>query len=78
MKQYCRAYLLADLRRFPAWSPEGGLPGDTVVYLWDDLTVVTNPVVPDQGVLWESVTEDWARFCRDNLKFEIPEGLSDE
>ncbi|WP_433257664.1 hypothetical protein ACQPYK_21150 [Streptosporangium sp. CA-135522] len=78
MKHYCRAYPLAELRRFPAWSQEDALPGDTVVYLWNDLTVVTNPVVPEQGVLWESVTDDWARFCRVNLKFEILEGLSDE
>jgi hypothetical protein len=82
VKQYCRAYVLGDLRQFPAWDDVAGTDGtpladDTIVYIWDDLTVVTNPVVPDSNVLWNTVNEEWAAFCRDNLRFEIPEDLVD-
>ena len=83
MGHYCKAYQLAELRRFPAWTEtelagDRGLADDTIVYLWDDLTVVVNPVVPESGTLWEAVTPDWERFCRDELKFEIPEELAND
>ncbi|WP_327044002.1 hypothetical protein OG320_19730 [Microbispora sp. NBC_01189] len=83
VRQYCRAYHLADLRRFPGWAArahpeEAGLPSDTVVYLWDDLSVVADPVAPDGLVLWDAdgatgVDGAWARFCREELNFETPE-----
>lgn len=79
-KQYCKAYHLADLRRFPGWTDRAGpdtaaLADNTVVYLWDDLTVVTNPVVPDGGVLAGMIRQDsdWERFCREELEFQVPE-----
>jgi hypothetical protein len=80
MRLYCKAYHLADLRRFPGWvdNIEGGdgkLADDTVVYLWDDLTVVTNPVVPGEGVLRDTVDEAWKRFCDEELRFHVPEDL---
>jgi hypothetical protein len=82
MRQYCKAYQLGELRRFTAWTDTAvaGQPplDDTeIVYLWDDLTVVTNPVAPDGGVLWDSPSADWEHFCRAELKFEIPEDLGD-
>ena len=81
MKSYCKAYQLADLRRFPDWrEPDGGAvpAGDTIVYLWDDLTVVANPVAAEDGVLWDTITEDWRRFCHEQLGFEIPKELGDD
>lgn len=83
MKQYCKAFYLADLRRFPGWSEPAhdgatGLADDTVVYLWDDLTVVANPVRPEDGALFEAVDAEWERFCRQELRFEIPEDLIDD
>ncbi|HEV2377417.1 MAG TPA: hypothetical protein VGS19_35290 [Streptosporangiaceae bacterium] len=82
MREYCKAYQLAELRRFPGWveSTAPGAPAlsdDTVVYVWDDLTVVTNPVAADQGVLFDAVDEEWVRFCHAELSFAIPEGLHD-
>lgn len=82
MRQYCRAYHLADLRRFPGWSDAAGennstLADDTVVYVWDDLTVVVNPVVPADGVLWHAVTEEWERFCLNELDFAVPDELTE-
>jgi hypothetical protein len=77
MGHYCKAYKLAELRRFPAWT-EAELDDDTIVYLWDDLTVVLNPVVPESGPLWDTTSAEWERFCRDDLRFEIPEELAND
>jgi hypothetical protein len=80
MKKYCKAYHLRDLRQFPEWreaDTDAGTPlsDESIVYLWDDLTVVKSPIYPDKDVLWNAVTEDWQRFCRDTLHFEIPQDL---
>jgi hypothetical protein len=82
MKQYCKAYHLGELRRFTDWTDietdgQAPLPDTEIVYIWDDLTVVTNPVAEDSGLLWDSLSANWERFCRDELKFEIPEDLTD-
>jgi hypothetical protein len=71
MRQYCKAYQVGDLRRFAGWKqPATPIEDDEIVYLWDDLTVVTSPVVPGQAVLCNDTSEQWARFCRDELGFE--------
>lgn len=48
---------------------------ESIVYLWDDFTVVKSPVLAEQGVLWASVTPEWETFCKETLRFEIPEDL---
>lgn len=80
MRKYCKAYHLKDLRQFPSWNEQQKeekmeLAEDTVVYLWDDFTVVKSPVMADQGILWERVTPEWKTFCQETLRFEIPEDL---
>ncbi|WP_371502646.1 hypothetical protein OG871_36230 [Kitasatospora sp. NBC_00374] len=78
-RQYCRAYRLADLRRFPGWqepADRAPLTDDSVVHLWDDLTVVASPVDPSEGVLWDTVDGAWERFCREDLNFDLPEDLN--
>ncbi|MFD3581569.1 hypothetical protein [Streptomyces sp. NPDC058683] len=77
-RTYCRAYPLARLRRFADWTEAAGTErpaDDTVVYLWDDLTVVTDPLASAQSVLWDRGGAHWERFCREELNFEIPEDL---
>jgi hypothetical protein len=76
-RRYCKAYYLRDLRQFSNWTeeketPESGLSDDDVVYLWEDFTVVSNPVIPDKSVLFDAVTPEWQDFCTTTLKFEIP------
>ncbi len=51
------------------------LVDDTIVYLWDDFTVVKSPVLADQGVLWKNVIPEWKIFCQETLQFEIPVDL---
>ncbi|HZO73370.1 MAG TPA: hypothetical protein VFB60_14315 [Ktedonobacteraceae bacterium] len=78
--KYCKAYHLRDLRLFRDWSQhakmgESDLSDDSVVYLRDDFTVVTVPILPDAQVIWDSNTVEWQEFCHATLGFAIPEDL---
>ncbi len=80
IRKYCKAYYLKDLRQFSSWTEkreenEQELTDEDVVYLWDDFTVVRSPVIPDKGLVFDSVTEEWQHFCKSTLAFEIPEDL---
>lgn len=80
LRKYCKAYYLKDLRQFSGWTEkhddgEADLSDDDVVYLWDDFTVVKSPVIPDKGIVFDTVTPEWQDFCTTTLKFEIPEDL---
>lgn len=78
MRKYCKAYHLKDLRQFGGWTekreaqaPE--LSDEEIVYLWDDFTVVTSPIVPEEGVIFDTITPEWQEFCQHQLHFVIPE-----
>jgi hypothetical protein len=80
MRKYCKAYHLKDLRQFQSWTErreenEEELSDDSVIYLWDDFTVVRSPVIPDRGLIFDAVTSEWQQFCKETLRFEIPEDL---
>ena len=79
-KKYCKAYHLKDLRQFSQWTEnsdesEPELTDDTIVYLWDDFTVVKSPVIPDKGLVFADVSPAWQEFCASTLGFAIPEDL---
>jgi hypothetical protein len=79
MRKYCKAYHLGDLRQFRGWKETRAensqeRSDDTIVYLWDDFTVVSSPI-HKESVLFEDVTPEWQKFCTQILKFEIPEDL---
>lgn len=78
MRKYCKAYPLSRLRAFDGWNeavlPDQELQDDTIVYLWDDFTVVLSPV-QEKGVIFDQVTPAWKAFCADTLDFAIPEDL---
>ncbi|GCF09831.1 hypothetical protein [Dictyobacter arantiisoli] len=80
MRKYCKAYHLEDLRRYPRWQEHpvdtntSALTDETIVYLWDDFTVVESPVL-QQGNLFDTVTPEWKTFCTETLNFAIPEDL---
>jgi hypothetical protein len=80
MRRYCKAYYLRELRSFSGWTEKNEedqpeLSEDDVVYLWDDFTVVRSPIVPDKGLIFDSVTSEWQGFCTNTLQFAIPEDL---
>ena len=70
---YSRGYLLGQMRQFADWNAGDGLPDDTVVYLKEDLTVVTTPGSADEGQLWRSADARWSEFCASVLRFEVPQ-----
>lgn len=79
MRKYCKAYPLHELRQYQDWQEKPVVNGselsdDTIVYLWDDFTVVESPVL-EQGNLFDTVTPAWQDFCQQTLKFSIPEDL---
>jgi hypothetical protein len=82
MKKYCKAYALAELRRFPGWSAgaapeEKDLADETSVFVTDVFTVLLSPVGKDKDkVLFAEDTPEWRKFCTKNLKFKIPEDLA--
>lgn len=79
-RKYCKAYHLRDLRQFRTWTEkreeqEPDLEDDTIVYLWDDFTVVKSPIISEKGVIFDQVMPEWQEFCRTSLGFAIPEDL---
>ncbi|GHO82449.1 hypothetical protein [Dictyobacter formicarum] len=80
MHKYCKAYHVSAMRQFSDWAEkraenEDELSDDSIVYLWDDFTVVRSPVIPDKGLVFDEVTDAWKDFCLTTLQFSIPEDL---
>ncbi|MFI8716816.1 hypothetical protein ACIGHF_02855 [Stenotrophomonas sp. NPDC077464] len=91
MGNYCKAYLLADLRRFPRWQEqahnarveseaEGGAGAarqlnDDDVVFVQESFVVTDGIFRDENVIFDAVDAEWMTFCQDTLGFCIPEDV---
>ena len=90
-RPYCKAVVLKQARQYPGWSesrinwkqpqnderPEGAtdtLAEDDVVFLHSDLTV-TQSMWPGENVIFNQVTPDWEKYCREALKFNPPDDL---
>ncbi|CCG36480.1 ankyrin-like domain protein [Xanthomonas citri pv. mangiferaeindicae LMG 941] len=78
---YCKAYRLADLRRFEGWSDAivkdaGGqvLGPDTAVFVHDDYGVTLSIVVGGDAL---PVDPGWRSWCDDVLGFAVPPELAD-
>lgn len=90
-RKYCKAYHLADLRKYPRWNESrinwkdkkengnGGmgdaLADDQVVFIHQDFTV-TESMWRDENIIFNAVDTDWKKFCTDVLKFSVPDALS--
>jgi len=87
MPNYCKAYLVGDLMKYPAWSvsdvavvdvadSESASPlgEEDVVFLHEDLTV-TRSMWHGEDVVFDAVTPEWQSFCRDTLEFAVPDDL---
>lgn len=77
-RPYCRAYRLAELRNFAGWSAAeraDELDEDQpVVFLHDDFTV-TRDIWRGEDVVFDDVTDEWRRFCTDELGFRVPRDI---
>lgn len=74
-RNYCTAYYLGDLRRYPDWTSDAhDLKDDDVVFLHQDYTV-TRLMWAGEDVLFNDVTEQWKKFCNNELRFAVPDSL---
>ena len=84
---YCKAYMLDDLRKFSGWNEsaredeaqvlidEAKTEGETdlsnVLFIQENFTV-TAGIFLDESVVLDQPTPEWIEFCRDTLKFDPP------
>ena len=87
-RDYARAYLLGQLRKFSDWreekinwkesvsANENGNPrelsDDDVVFLQEDFTV-TELIWPGENVIFNRITPAWINFCTQELQFKVPD-----
>jgi ankyrin repeat protein len=87
-RNYARAYLLGDLRKFSGWreekinwkeninAEENGnsheLSDTDVVFLHQDLTV-TQLIWPGENVIFDQNSPEWLEFCSQELQFKVPD-----
>lgn len=87
-RDYARAYLLGELRKFSDWreakinwketipADESGnsreLSDDDVVFLQQDFTV-TELIWPGENVIFDRTTPEWIDFCTQELQFKVPD-----
>ena len=87
LKNYARAYLLGDLRKFSGWREEKinrknaaadengnsqALSDSDVVFLHQDFTV-TELIWPGENVVFNQTTPEWQEFCAQELQFKVPD-----
>ena len=90
-RPYCRAYLGSELTRYPGWpadaamadgaatadadaGPDDDAGEEPVVFLHDDFTV-TRSMWRGEDVVFDAVTDEWRRFCTEELGFAVPHDL---
>jgi hypothetical protein len=88
MGKYCKAYPIQRFREFNNWSEneEGYRKEETKVestdagpeqaernflYLQENY-FVTHGIFMDEYIIFDNVTEEWIEFCKNTLKFEVP------
>jgi ankyrin repeat protein len=87
-RNYARAYLLGELRKFSDWreekinwketirADENGnsheLSDNDVVFLQQDFTV-TQLIWPGENVIFNRSTPEWVDFCTQELQFRVPD-----
>lgn len=86
MGKYCKAYEVKRLAEFPGWAEKKrkGSAQDNKVngnsseeanrdfyYLQENYTA-TDGIFLDENVMYDNVTPEWIEFCKNTLKFEVP------
>lgn len=86
MGKYCKAYMIPRFREFGGWTEssenarkENGSPRQLTdadfLYLQENY-VVTDGIFIDENVIFNNITPEWIDFCKNVLKFEVPEYAS--
>jgi len=90
-RDYCRAYVLKDLRQFPGWTEsrinwkdadeggeaEGGDQGlsDEDIVFLHDDSTVTQSMWRDRNIIFNQVSPEWQEFCTNTLNYKVPDDL---
>jgi hypothetical protein len=53
------------------------LKDDDILYLQENY-VVTDGIFKDQNIIFDHITDEWKRFCTNELRFEIPDDVQAE
>lgn len=70
---YCKAIPIAKLRSYGGWTePEDRTFGDDDTLFLQESYAVTDNIYIDEGVVFNSVTEEWKEFCTRALAFQPP------
>lgn len=83
MGSYCKAYPIVQFREYKNWSerphqaapPSEGAeqaPEHNYLFLQENL-IVTAGIFLDEEIVFDQVTAEWEDFCRNQLKFEVPD-----
>jgi hypothetical protein len=79
---YCKAYRLAELKRFRGFNQSllvdqdsGDLSDDDIVFMHPNYCVTRSVFLPRQVDTRPSA--EWIEFCRQDLKFQIPADIAD-
>jgi len=92
MAKYCKAYLLSNLRAYPAWSEKAEnarktdtdgnvlthprVLSDESIVYLQENYVVTDDIYKDENVISDNVTPEWISYCKQVLGFVIPEDVA--
>lgn len=82
MGNYCKAYMIPSFRAFSDWTEnsenarkENDAPRQLTeadfLYLHDNF-IVTDGIFIDENVIFANVTPEWIDYCKNVLKFEVP------
>lgn len=82
LNRYCKAYPIERLKKFPNWPQNLENTGTNAeeqrdfLYLQDNF-IVTSDIFPNEQIVFDQVTDEWKKFCEEELKFSVPAELMD-
>jgi hypothetical protein len=79
MRQYCKAYTVAQLRQFQGWdamyAKDVALSDEDICFLWDDFSLQAHTPFSEEKFVASGTAPEWQDFCRQHLGFEVPEDI---
>jgi hypothetical protein len=78
MGRYCKAYPVDRFQEFPGWPRhlpvQADVPEEDRYYFLQENHTVTKDIFLED-VVFGDITDEWRRFCRETLTFEVPEDI---
>jgi len=70
--KYCKAYPIARFREYKGWTEKPENVKRDHLYLQENY-IVTEGIFMDEHIVFDDVTPEWIDFCKNTLKFEVPD-----